>query len=248
VFFFPKSNRELWANSTVLKDASSYFKTLFDSGFKESTPGTVGACLITDATVEADLTNDSDAESDFATVKAAATRTKSSLPAGVKEIVIKSAAYTTYRATLTFIHSGYNRFASLSTPALSTKRADSDRSDALADFAKASPALPLPASPKSIYELAHLLELDALAELSFEDYKSKITTENVLYELVTDMAMYEDAREALVAFAVANWAAVRKTAVAAELEKAEVIDGLPNASAAVAGLFGLVRKADKLAG
>lgn len=58
--------------------------------------------------------------------------------------------------------------------------------------------------------------------------------------------MYEPAREAVAAFAIANWHPVRKTAIAAEVRKAEVIDGLPNASAVVAALFTLALDVEKL--
>jgi hypothetical protein len=35
VFYFPRSNRELWANSSSLKEASPYFKTSLESAFKK---------------------------------------------------------------------------------------------------------------------------------------------------------------------------------------------------------------------
>ncbi len=248
VFYFPRTKRELWANSAALKAVSPYFATLFDSGFKESSSSTVGEGIITDSAEIDELAQDSDDESDRVPFKLATTRTKSALPLGVKEVVIRSAAYTTYLAVLTYIHSGFNNFAPLSIPSLFVKNPGPARTAALTASATNHPNLPLPASPKSVFKLAHLLELEDLAKLALVDYQSKLTVDNVLHELVTDMSVYDCAREALVAFAVPNWTAVRQTAVAKELTKADVVDGLPNVSAAVAVLFELALKAEKLAG
>ena len=126
-------------------------------------------------------------------------RTKLALPSGVKEIVIKSAAYTIYQATLTFIHTGFVHFAPLLTPSLPARKAVPVRSAALANAVEASPSLPLPASPKSVYKLAPLLEIYNLAEIALADYKSRLTVENVLFELVTDISVYDPACEVLVA-------------------------------------------------
>lgn len=227
---------------------------MFDSGFKESKSSPVGEFImnavgaLTNSHSDGDLAQDSDDETDQVSLPSAATRTKSILPPGVKEIVIRSAAYTTYHAVIGFIHSGFITFAPLSSPSLVVKDPSAARSNVISAAATANTGLPLPASPKSVYKLAHLLELEGIMKLALENFKSKVTVQSVLFELVTDMSVYDPVREALVAFAVANWAAVRKTTVGRELTKADVIDGLPNASVAVAALFELALKAEKLEG
>ena len=47
---------------------------------------------------------------------------------------------------------------------------------------------------------------------------------------------------------MANWDKVRKTAVARELTETNMVDGLPNGLAGVAGLFDSALQAEKLAG
>ena len=72
--------------------------------------------------------------------------------------------YTTYYAVFTHNSSPHIDFAPLRAPALFAKPSDAAVSVTLSAHATDHPTLPLPASPKSIYKLAHLFELEDLAK------------------------------------------------------------------------------------
>lgn len=231
MFYFPQSNRELWANSKTLKKASTYWKDMLDAGFRETNKNSNQAYTATLADLE--LTSyDSDDEADKVSHKLATSRTNWTLPAGVKEVVIKEAAYTTYHAVLTWTHSGYIKFAKLTSGAIAIKPTSDQpkpkrpRHNPAPASPSADPTLPLPASPKSVYQLAHFLELPDLMQIALRNFESQLNVENVLYQLTSEIVLHDEVKAAVFAFAKANWAAVKKSKALVELRKVEVMEAL----------------------
>ncbi|KAI5476327.1 aminomethyltransferase [Pseudohyphozyma bogoriensis] len=117
-----------------------------------------------------------------------------------KEVRVTSSRYSTYRALLVWIYTGHITFAPLST-SFPRSRADAEdasttkvsRKVGLSQSISEEPLLPIPVSPKSIYRLAHLVDLPALAQLALNAIKSFITVDNAAQELFGDVsALYPD--------------------------------------------------------
>lgn len=106
---------------------------------------------------------------------------------------------------------------------------------------------PLPASPKSVYQLAHLLDLPDLQTLALTNLKAQLTSDNVVYQLTTDIALHEPVREALVAFAAANWAAVRQSPVMTAFQQPGAFEGCSNPGLAASSVFALLAKCNTAA-
>lgn len=163
---------------------------------------------------------DSDDETDKVNLPAACVRGRGASSHPAKQIVVNSASYTTYRALLVYLHSGYISFARLAVP---TRPANSITPSAPTP---ANTDLPLPASPKSMYALAHLLELPIMMRLALENFKSQLTADNVLYQLASDVAVHDEIKDAITVFAKANWVAVKASKAATELSKPEVLEAM----------------------
>lgn len=220
VFYFPRSKRELWANSTVLEHASPYWATLLKSEFVETNTNARESEAIDDHGSDSD---DSDREADCIPIDGVHVRKALLIPAGVKEVVVKHASYTTYRAVLVCVHSGHISFGRLR-PASSTSILPSKLTfegevvQPRGPAVTPPPDLPLAASPKSVYKLADLLEMPDLAKLALGHFVSQLTVSNVLHQLKTDIAAHADVRERLVAFAAADWGEVRQQPELKDLE------------------------------
>lgn len=230
----------MWANSTVLKHASPYFAALLEGGFVEANNTAARESAATphrqlnsikladgEEEVEEEYGDDSDVETDSIPLKGVAYRTSSSIPAGVKEVVIRDAAYTTYRAVLTWIHSGHINLAGLTVPTYSTE----ERRQVLADDAREMGAkgppgegLPFVSAAKSVYKLANVLEMPKLERLALDHYAAQLTPANVMHQLTTDIVAHEPVADLLIGFALDNWDAVRKTPAMRELDEMSVMD------------------------
>lgn len=93
-----------------------------------------------------------------------------------RELKITASAYTTYRAVLLYLHSGYITFAPLSSIRLPLDPdAKKTREQVLEKHLTATPSLPFPVSPKSVYRHAHLLEISSLCALSLSELKLRLT-------------------------------------------------------------------------
>ncbi len=224
VFYFPRSNRELWANSAALKQASPHFKTSLESEFKE---GSVPTEAFQGATptepADEDTLDDSDDESDKIAHKLAATRTSRTLPAGVREIVVTSTAYTTYYAVLVWMLYGFIDFAPLAQVSSAATPATAAHLARAATHAAPDPDLPLPASPKSVYKLAHFLELPDLMELALNNLKTQLTIDSALYQVVSDVALHDEVFDAISAFSRPRWQTIKGTQAAVDLGKPEML-------------------------
>lgn len=213
-FVFPATDTKLWASSKILIDQSAYYRTLLDGEFAESATRTSPEESNTPeskAGATCRLYDESDDETDehFAgEIVKGARKTVGSLP--YKKVVINDAAFTTYQATLVWMSSRYIRFAPL------RSRMDNNGSDEtesrLQDIIKmveASPETSMPASPKSVYRLAHLLELKDLQEVALANLSSQLTSRNAAIELFGDVASaYPALRDVVLNFVVKNWPGV----------------------------------------
>ncbi|KAJ8292852.1 hypothetical protein OF846_004113 [Rhodotorula toruloides] len=256
---FPAYGAEMWIESGFLSQASSYFKTLLSSDFAETaavttkysemrlTPSTSSMsrakehATISDlrtAASEADFDyfDDSDDETDelyFAHYPPQQHRLDV-LQLAYKEIKVTKTAFTTYRAVLACLRTGYITFAPLwSTFFYSTsEQAQSRRSYIEATVGRAPPTHPYPVSPKSAFRLAHLLELEPLQHLCLANLKAQLTIKCAPYELFSEMSVcYDTWRKVVLDFVVDNWDAVTGSAewdkIKGELERDEIKGATP---------------------
>lgn len=215
---------ELWANSTVLGEASPYLKTLLESDFAEGCKRSATAHLASsphESGINAEscmtLADDSDDEADKAVAQDRKEKTPSSI-GGDHEYhkLTPNASYTTYRALLSWLHSGHLPFASFrtSTSAQSTSvDASSPRTLAYHESLLNTPSLPLATSPKSMYRLAHLIDIPELQTLALAEIKRQLTVENVATSvLFTELALsYGDVKKVALDYAAGYWWRVKVT-------------------------------------
>ncbi|ORY46704.1 hypothetical protein BCR35DRAFT_356247 [Leucosporidium creatinivorum] len=236
---FPRASGhdlELWSNSALLKDASSYFTTLLESDFAETFTASIskrrriddsalqassskGKEKESDATservVEPREFEDSDDEADEAIAHHFPEPTNDDSSTPYHEVVLPQACYTTFETVLAYITTGYVDFAPLSATRSAEKRSSS-RAKHLAD----KPFLPLRASPKSVYRLAHLLELPDLAALALAEIERQLTAESVAAVLFSDVSLcYDAVKDLALEYAVRKWSEVQKSAGMHEVQK-----------------------------
>ncbi|GAA6027465.1 hypothetical protein JCM8097_007876 [Rhodosporidiobolus ruineniae] len=199
---FPPSSRTLWANSQVLAEVSPWWKTTLEtSGFLEGTSARSYKPLESSI----DDSDGEDEDDDCMAVSRLASPPPSpplspqvgptSPSSRIRTIPITSdTAYHTYRALLAYLYTNQVPFAPLMSfflpapssslsPSAARTAAKERHSVSLAPYAQLHPSLPRPVSPKSLYRLAHFLEMPSLAQLALDGLKDALTVENVVYEL-----------------------------------------------------------------
>ncbi|GAA6040202.1 hypothetical protein JCM8097_004181 [Rhodosporidiobolus ruineniae] len=222
VLRFPRCSREIWTCESILA-RSPYLKMLLSSGFNESLSlapevskdssttslvehrktgvlsrlcGLVGPSK---TKVFPPLTDDSDDEADLALPKPASRSPATKLEVLPHKIItITEASYTTYLAVIGYLYTGEILFSPLR--AGRGKTAAAPRTTFL-----------IPASPKSVYRLSHLLELDALSSLALSNFSSQLTPSIAASELFSPLArLYPDIGEAILRYVVdkAHYSAV----------------------------------------
>jgi hypothetical protein len=166
-----KDGADLWVKSEILRKSSPYFKSLLGSDFAESvlrrskrarkSSVTEAAAPPAPVAAKGDFTDSDDETDDFYFSQNPQQPDPSPEAADLtyRQITITHCAFTTYRALLVFLHTGFIHFAPFSSSFPS--RSDS-RLDFLTSAHDTDPSLPIPVSPKSLYRLAHLLDLDDL--------------------------------------------------------------------------------------
>lgn len=111
-------------------------------------------------------------------------------------VEVTSASYKTYRAVLCWILSDTIIFAPLNSAAKPTTGRRQSH----------SPGSPTPVSPKSVFCLAHFLEIPDFAQLALDEFEPQLTVENLAFELFGDVAdRQEEIRELCLSFAVKQW-------------------------------------------
>lgn len=219
-FYFLFVDREIWTSSKILMATSLYFKALFTSGFAEgiasAKTGNVNEPRehrrkkrpFVESDDEADEA-DKNANLSSIVSPSASTSTSSSKSSNIPfhEIIVRESSYTTYSAVIVWVQSQYISFAPLSSTFASPVE---EHLNHLSTFTQDEPLLPLPSSPKSIYRLAHLLELDNLRYLALESFKNQLTVENPAVELVSDFSrFYYEAQKIVMDFVFDNWEEVK---------------------------------------
>ncbi|GAA5859873.1 hypothetical protein JCM1840_001775 [Sporobolomyces johnsonii] len=215
---FPREGRQLWASSKTLAEISPYWKTqLSSSGFCEDIDDKGEPIEM------ADLFDDSDNELDNNPSSSPRTLADSPpFPSGTRTIPITGTLYKTYRAFLCWLYTGQLKFAPLTSTFLRTSSSQVNlpnspsspgpsppssllsarraRHSALASLPvlAAPPALSLPVvSPKSLYRLAHFLEIPALQSLCLSALRDNLTVDSVPREMLgVFAAVYEEVWDA----------------------------------------------------
>ncbi|GAA5990343.1 hypothetical protein JCM11641_006256 [Rhodosporidiobolus odoratus] len=219
--------RELWTSSDLLMSLSPYFKALLSSGFSEAVTylngagsqepdGKVGDTLDADmplapSEIEEAHEADSDDEIDEVAQSCNPNSFRPSAPNSepYRQVKIKHTACSTYHAVLTYAMSGQLSFA----PLRSCRASAADSSAYLASLRahfEENPRHAPPVSPKSLYQLAHLLENDQLCILSLREFRRQLTPPIAVIELFsTTAAKYDDLRLLALNYVVKSWAQVK---------------------------------------
>ncbi|GAA5990347.1 hypothetical protein JCM11641_006257 [Rhodosporidiobolus odoratus] len=145
-----------------------------------------------------------------------------------REIRITESCYSTYRALLVWATTGHIEFAPLSSSASSS--ASDKKQQTHLDRLSSEPNLPLPVSAKSLYRLAHLLDLPSLQKLALTAYESQLGTTNCATELFGDASIaYEALREVALRYAVKNWKHVKDSVAMKRVERTVMGGGMVSA-------------------
>ncbi|GAA6043229.1 hypothetical protein JCM8097_008471 [Rhodosporidiobolus ruineniae] len=218
--FFPNAHSdgaELWAKADVLTKSSSYFKDLLESDFAEAVPrrskrarteGVIEVSPPNGCSEDKDFDDSDDETDEFLFSKRRPTLEQSSEADDVsyRQITATQTAYSTYRAILVYLHTGYIHFA----PLRSSSSSSSSRRAVLESAHADAPSLPLPISPKSAYRLSHLLGLSTLQKRCLDVFRSQVSVDNAAAELFSDTSIaYDDLRAIVRKFVKENWEEVK---------------------------------------
>lgn len=224
-FTFAGTEATLWMSESVLAKLVPHFKIALSSSFvkgkkKKPVPTTPGA-LLSDKWRPFAVSDD---ETDDLLNRSYSTRIheRRKPVASAKTIEVTETAYTTYAASLLWLVSQQIDFAPLKSNnhemrfAYLTKALDAD------------PFLPAPASPKSVYRLAHLLELDDLRKLALSAFVRQLNNMNAARELFCDVSCaYPEIRDAALEYVVKNYSAVKRSTAWADMKKCADAGDLP---------------------
>ncbi|CCL99841.1 uncharacterized protein FIBRA_01865 [Fibroporia radiculosa] len=223
--------RHVLAISSVLKK-TDYFEKLLSSGFAESNAGRVPLNApfpedVSPYTDEYDYESDSDLEdeepSDFIEDVAMLTSHsdgKDKKPSGrpqvsefsdhplggtCQQIIIKDAAYHTWRAFIFYLYFSKVNFLPLKSEDEHT------RVEALIRALGDPEAVP-PSSPKSMYRLAEKYGITELQTLAFDAIRLQLSTKNIVREVFSKFtSRYEKVRELEIAYLRSHYAEVEDT-------------------------------------
>ncbi len=204
---------ELWAPSALLSSVSAYYKDMFASGMQEAADVSVGSssaapvkrvvdCLEHALTVAPLSTDDSDTEADDIYRNASQEDNRPAQPPTNqpapkhKHIVITHAKYATYIALLSWLQTGRIVFA----PLKSSFATSVARIEPLRHALACKPHAPIPVSAKSVYKLAHYLDIPSLATISLDTYLSQIDVRHAAQEVFGPMLGFPEAKARLVSF------------------------------------------------
>lgn len=224
-FVFPYEGRELWANSILLQAASPYLKSMLKAGLVESISFVVTESVRRVGKRRRPLDFDeSDGERSGDDEETPETATTDNGPPKtchhpVKTITIDQTSSQTYEAVLCWIATRHIDFAPLTSTFQGQLDLQKARQSAVTSRSSRSPTLPPPSSPKSIYRLAHLLELPALSQLALANIKLQLKPTTVAREMCCDMVAYEAFRKLVVEYAVEQWAKVKESAAMKEMKE-----------------------------
>ncbi|GAA6027473.1 hypothetical protein JCM8097_007880 [Rhodosporidiobolus ruineniae] len=136
-----------------------------------------------------------------------------------RRLGISSFSYTSYAAFLAFTQKIEPTFATLTSTyrlrkgeVVSYAEAIAARHHDLAAYHSAFPSLPLPVSPKSLYRLAHFLEIPSLQRVALDGLKARLTINNIALELFSTFStLYDDVGAIELEFLTEHFEEVRKS-------------------------------------
>jgi len=234
-FYFPSSNRELFANAAALKGCSPYFASLLGPDFAEGckvSPAdrTMRVLQFAHGSGMSDGFDDSDKE-DSAEERApqrVGTAKEGNLTCSTlfHEGIVRDFAYKTYEAVLLYLKTGAIEFAPLSsssaTPTTFTLIEESTQKPPLARPIIDSNSLLPSVLPKSVYRLAQLLSLPRLSKLALTVFKEQLTVDNILRKLFTKFSSsFSEVADVVVDFAVEHWKEVKESLVLVQRTETE---------------------------
>ncbi|BGP40888.1 hypothetical protein JCM10449v2_004853 [Rhodotorula kratochvilovae] len=243
--FFPsigETGVELWTTSHLLSSSSPYLKDLLASDFSESVKiGSKGARASpkpapTEVRPPKDF-EDSDDETDATLFeeKLPTLHDLDGLDFTYRQITVTHTAYSTYRAVLRYLETGFIRFAPLSSSCLptnpSSRKTRVQHIQDLADDEDKDDQLPPHVSPKSVYRLAHLLRLDDLQKTCLTQLKIALTHDSAAIELFDNASvLYDDWRKVIREHVVQNWDAVTASPSWKDMQARLARDEVPGAT------------------
>ncbi|EIW82758.1 hypothetical protein CONPUDRAFT_163838 [Coniophora puteana RWD-64-598 SS2] len=101
-------------------------------------------------------------------------------PSVSKTILVTGAAYKTWKAFLFYAYTGQTSF----TPLTSIANIEELRTSSTMGKGDVHSDCP-PCSPKSMYRLAHKLQLESLKQIAFKDIERKLNKTNILHEVLS---------------------------------------------------------------
>ncbi|BGP49013.1 hypothetical protein JCM10450v2_004892 [Rhodotorula kratochvilovae] len=241
--FFPRvstTGAELWTTSGLLSSSSPYLKDLLASDFAESiaigskrrrVSSTRGAEPLASKDFE-DSDDDMDEwlfENELPTLFAA----EDGVEFTYRQITVKHAAYSTYCAVLRYLATGLIRFAPLTSSCLpSNPSAPRTRRGYISDLSLSGidPSALL-VSPKSVYRLAHLLQLDDLQRAALAAFKGSLSPTNAAAELFDNaLVLYDEWRNVALAFVVHHFDEINEAPSWIEMMERIERDEVPGAA------------------
>jgi len=139
-------------------------------------------------------------------------------------IVLLGAASRTWEALLYYLYTGCIEFAPLT-------QNESDREDFFSRYRSENTDRPTPPSCRSIYRLAHKLELEGLRKLALQHLESQLSPETVLTDVFSEFtARYDEVKEMELSLVVRYWNFLKASAAFKE-KMVEVTSGsIPHAA------------------
>jgi len=211
----PGKYRYLYGRKSVLLSRCAYFVDMFR--FSEpSASAKPDDSPPKSTTIEPDV-GDVDQDSDYDPDEDIDAEDVPSLKSGTKPFQIGVTQYRTWRAMLFYLETGCVFFAPLRSSFREYDETSSENT--WRDYARrhrtAISAIegdfPYESSPKSLYSLADMMELESLKTLAFDQIKASFTTANILKELVSPITFkYEAIKAAEFSYLKDHWAEVRQ--------------------------------------
>uniref|UniRef100_A0A0K3CFX8 2,4-dienoyl-CoA reductase [(3E)-enoyl-CoA-producing] n=2 Tax=Rhodotorula toruloides TaxID=5286 RepID=A0A0K3CFX8_RHOTO len=160
-----------------------------------------------------------------------------------KEIKVTKTAFSTYRAVLAYLRTGHIAFAPLTSKCgievVDDEEETPSRRAQVELAAGEHPNRPYLVSPKSVYRLAHLLDLQNLQASCITILREGGLTEtSAPVELFDETCMlHEPWRNVVVDYIARHWAGVKQTAAWKDVEKKLDADEIPGAMPIMMQLF-----------
>lgn len=222
-FYFAPAGRtfELWTRLSSLpprlvgKISFAQFVAPPRTGLntRNAPPPSIPAASISYESDPAYPDSDSEEDSIYSRILPAVAKQANDLPTpnNFRQVNLKGIKYSTFKALLVYLDSGFIEFSPLTSafpltsPPFPTRKAYLEKQ--LVDH----PKLPLPVSPKSMYRLASLLDVSPLKTLSLSSLKSSLTLSNAAQELFSPLSIsHEEVQAAIIEYVASNWAAIRE--------------------------------------